>query len=97
MKKFLNSIPQLAKTCTVQYIKTREMFNFLECSNKLSAHLAVRHPDVALPSVLITRYCIPQEWPGVQYQFVAQKFPLICPRKVFHNVNVYLMIMSAKN
>ena len=29
-----------------------------ECFNKLSAHLAVPHPDVTQPSVLTTHYCI---------------------------------------
>ena len=43
--------------------------------NKLSAHLAVRHLDVALPSVLTTRYCIPQEWQSVLHQICSTKNP----------------------
>ena len=30
----------------------------MECSNELSAHFAVQHLDIALPSVLTTRYYI---------------------------------------
>ena len=47
----------------------------LECLNGLSAHLAVRHPDVALLSVLTTRYCIPQEWSTVLHQICSTKNP----------------------
>ena len=54
--------------------------DFVECLNELSAHLAVRHPDVALPdvallSVLTTRYCISKEWLTVQHQICSTLFP----------------------
>ena len=43
--------------------------------HKLSAHLAVQHPDIALPSVLITCYCIPQEWQIVLHQICSTTDP----------------------
>ena len=43
--------------------------------NELSAHLAVRHLDVALPSVLTTRYCIPQAWQIVLHQICSTTDP----------------------
>ena len=38
---------------------------------ELSAHLAVRHPNIALPSVLTIHYCIPQEWQTVLHQICS--------------------------
>ena len=62
----------------------------LECLNKLSALIAAapvaissfQHTDVALPSVLTTRYSIPILLCNIT--FVAQEFPLNLPRKVLH-------------
>ena len=48
-------------------VNQREKWQCLECVNELSAHLAVEHLDVALLSVLTTRYCIPKGWPTVRH------------------------------
>ena len=46
--------------------------------NELSAHLAVQHLDVSLPSVLTTHYYVPQQWQTLCYtRFVALRIPLI--------------------
>ena len=37
----------------VQYYKS-QLATLTECSNELSAHLTVQHPDVTLPNVLTT-------------------------------------------
>ena len=43
--------------------------------NELSGHLEVQHPDVALPSVLTTCYCIPQEWQPALHQICSTTDP----------------------
>ena len=48
---------------------SKEIRQFLECLNEFSAHLAVRHPDVALPSVLTTHY----------HQICSTEFPFDLP------------------
>ena len=57
----------------ISFIKGKGLFK--ECFKELSALLAVRHLDIALPSVLTTRYCIPQDWQTVLHQICSTKNP----------------------
>ena len=63
----------------------------MECINELSAHLAVQHTDVALPSVLTTCYYIPNFHWNAHILFEApQECNLECDVIYTHNTISHL-------